>query len=272
MKRFFKATSLLLILFFSFIIGYFYTQQERLILGPELLDKSYVYEFDTPFEEINLSVGNGETINCIHFFHEKPKGVVLFLHGKGKNLSYWGGRAKRLVNYGYDVLVFDYRGFGKSSNNLTQENMMADSTAAYLYLKERYNEKDIVIHGVSLGTAMASYLNAHQKAKMCILVSPYRSMTEVAHYNKPILPPFVLKMILKFPLSTEQYVASARSDIHIFHGTHDKLIPYTHSIEIIKIAEEKNVNATLYPLDGFGHDRMDEQKEYKTKVSQLLNE
>jgi pimeloyl-ACP methyl ester carboxylesterase len=270
MKRFFKAISILLILFFSFVICYFYTQQERLILAPERLDKSYIYEFDTPFEEVNISVENGETINCIHFFHEKPKGVILFLHGKGKNLSYWGGRAKRLVKYGYDVLVFDYRGFGKSTDNLSQDNLMKDSTAAYNYLRQRYNEKDIVIHGVSLGTAMASYLNAHENAKMCILVSPYSSMTDVAHYNKPILPHFVLEMILKFPLKTEKHIALARSDIYIFHGTADKLIPYSHSVEIMKIVDKNKINVTLYPLEGFGHDRMDEQKEYITKVSELL--
>lgn len=270
MKRFFKTLGTVLILVVFAGVGYFYTMQEQLILGPKPLAKDYAFEFDTPFEEVNINVENGETINCLHFFHGKPKGVILFLHGKGTNLAYWGGRAEMLVEYGYDVLVLDYRGFGKSTNNLSEDNMRADSEASYEYLKERYNEKDIVIHGVSLGTAMASYLNAKKNPKCCILVSPYCSMIEVAHFNKPILPYYVLQMILRFPLYTEKFIAQAKSKIYIFHGTNDMLIPYAHSEKILKIAEEKNVSVTLYSLEGFGHDRMDEQKEYRTKVAELL--
>ena len=270
MKKFLKALSVVVVLTVFSTFGYYYHMQEKLIFKCKRLDQDYEYSFEKPFEEINLAVGDGESINCLHFFHENPKGVILYLHGQGKNLSYWGKKAQKLVSSGYDVFVIDYRGFGKSTDNLTEDNLMVDSTVAYQYLKSRYNEKEIVVHGVSLGTAMASYLNSKHEPKMCILVSPYYNMIETAHYNKPVLPRFVLKIILKYHLRIDTWIKRSKSPLHIFHGTKDRLIPYMQSKMIMNLVKDEDFSADLYTVDGHGHSNVDDTDVYKEKVKQLL--
>lgn len=270
MKRFFKTISIFSIVGLLSVVGYYYQMQEKLIFKCKRLDSNYQYDFETPFEEVNLSVGSGESINCLHFFHENPKGVVLYLHGQGKNLSYWGHRANKFVSYGYDVFVIDYRGYGKSTDNLTEKNLMIDSSKAYEYLKDKYNESDIIVHGVSLGTAMASYVNTKYHPKMCILVSPYYNMIETAYYNRPILPRFVLKVILKYHLRTDSWIAKSNSPLHIFHGTEDKLVPYFQSEMIMDLVKEEKFTSNLYTLEGYGHNNIDQLEAYKTKVTELL--
>ncbi len=270
MKRFLKLFPVAVCLVFLGIFGYYHLMQEKLIFGAVELDKDYEYSFKTPFEEVNLTMKNGDTVNAIHFFNENPKGVIYYLHGQGENLSHWGNRAEEYVSYGYDVFVIDYRGFGKSTKNLSEINLMKDAMAGYKYLKKRYNEKDIIVHGVSLGTAMASHLVAQHSPKMCILVSPYYNMIETAHYNKPILPRFVLKVILKYHLRTDTWIAKAKCPLYIFHGTEDRLIPYSQSEMIMTKLADTKVDHTLFTLEGCGHNSLHRNETYINEVQVLL--
>ena len=229
MKRFLQAVPLAFFLVVGSVLGYYYVMQEELIFRCKRLDPNHEYTFNTPFEEVNLTVGDNETVNAVHFFHEKPKGVILYLHGQGRDMLHWGERAERFVPYGYDVFVIDYRGWGKSTDNVSEENLMEDSLAAYDYLKKRYNEEEIIVHGVSLGTAMSSYVCSKNNPKMCILIAPYYNMIETAHFNKPILPRPILKVILKYHLRADSWIDDCKCPIYIFHGTEDRLIPYNQS-------------------------------------------
>ena len=271
MKRFFKLFAVTVCILFLGIFGYYYQMQEKLIFNASLLDKDYEYSFNAPFEEVNLTMKNGDTVNAIHFFHKDPKGVIYYLHGQGQNLAHWASRAEEYLEYGFDVFIIDYRGFGKSTNNLTEDNLMKDAIAGYKYLLKRYNEKDIIVHGVSLGTAMASYLVSHHSPRMCVLVSPYYNMIETAYYNRPILPRFVLKYILKYHLRTDTWIANAKCPLYIFHGTEDRLIPYSQSEMILKKLADTDVDHTLFTLEGCGHNSLHTNEVYISEFQELLN-
>lgn len=271
MRKIFRAC-FLIGLFLGFgVVGYYYNRQEKLIFCPKTLDQNYEYNFSCSFQEINITLKNGDTINGIHFFHENPKGVMLYLHGQGKNLAAWGNRAEDALEYGYDVFMIDYRGFGKSTDNLTEEHLMEDAIAAYKYLLDRYDEKDIVVQGVSLGTAMASYVSSVFNPKCCILVAPYFNMIETAHYNKPILPKVVLTTILKYHLRTDTWIVKANCPLHIFHGTNDKLIPYSQSEMLVSLLDEQQVENHFYTINGWGHKNIHTTDLYKDKVHELLD-
>ncbi|MCH9811148.1 alpha/beta fold hydrolase [bacterium] len=270
MKKFLKVFPVVFILTAFTIFGYYYHMQEKLIFRFKKLEHHHEYAFDSPFEEVHLTLENGDKVNGLHFFHEKPKGVIYYLHGQGNNLAHWGKRAQQFVDYGYDVFVIDYRGCGKSVGDLTEKTLMVDSMAGYNYLKARYNEDQIVIHGVSLGTAMASFVSSHHNPKMCILVSPYYNMIEAAHYNKPVLPRFVLHFILKYHLRTDTWIGKCNCPLYIFHGVKDRLIPYSQSEMIMASLEETNVDSTLYTLKDCGHNYIHNHKEYLEKVEELL--
>ena len=271
MKKLFKRSLSISFFIISGVIGYYYQMQEKLIFKAKSIEKNYQYNFNEPFEEVNINIGDTEKINALHFFHENPKGVILYLHGQGKNLKHWGQYAEKQLAYGYDVFIIDYRGFGKSTNQLTEKNLMADSIAAYKYLKNRYDENQIVVHGVSLGTSMATYVSSKFSPKMCILVSPYFNMIETAHYNKPILPRFVLKYILKYHLRTDTWITKSNSPIHIFHGDQDTLVPHIQSKMIMGLLRDTNIAAELYTLEDWGHSAIEDNDAYQKKIKELLN-
>ena len=232
MKRFLKWFPIAFIIGALGVFGYYYQMQESLIFRCKRLEPNHEFHFETAFEEVNLPVGNGETVNGLHFFTEsKSKGVVLYLHGQGRNLLYWGERAEAYVHHGYD---------------------------------------EIIIHGVSLGTSMASYVATKNHPKMCILISPYYNMIETAHFNKPILSRSVLKIILKYHLRTDTWISKVNCPLYIFHGTEDDLIPYSQSEMIVKKLEDTSVDYKFYTLEGCGHNYVHQNGIYIEEINKLL--
>ena len=75
------------------LTGCLYTFQEKFIFIPTPLSKDYVFQFDTPFEELNIKNQQGIYLNGLHFYAQntpKAKGAILFLHGNADNVSEWG--------------------------------------------------------------------------------------------------------------------------------------------------------------------------------------
>ena len=101
------------------IIGYIvaaaavYFLQEKVIFKPEKLHKDFEYKYDAPFEELFFNIEEGVSINGLHFYVKNPKGLILYFHGNSRSIKGWAKYAKDFYRYGYDVVLVDYRGFGK---------------------------------------------------------------------------------------------------------------------------------------------------------------
>lgn len=94
----------------------FYFFQEKLIFYSSTLPQEYEYSFKTEFEELFLKAEDGAILNGLHFKAKNPKGVIIYNHGNAGELDTWGQWGELLVNrYSYDVVVWDYRGYGKST-------------------------------------------------------------------------------------------------------------------------------------------------------------
>ena len=89
-----------------------YTQPERLLFRPTKLAADFRYPFTTPFTEVALPV-DGAVLNLVHFTRPAAKGVILYLHGNGDLIARLEGVATFFAGLGYDVVIPDYRGYGK---------------------------------------------------------------------------------------------------------------------------------------------------------------
>ena len=147
-----------------------YFLQEKILFRPTVLNQTYVYKFSNPFEELFLKADDKAVINALHFKAENPKGVILYFHGNAGNLSRWGNITEYFVEMNYDVLVMDYRTYGKSTGALSERALYSDAQLCYDYLKNNYNESEITVYGRSLGTGIAAYIAAKNKPKQLILV------------------------------------------------------------------------------------------------------
>src|SRR5262249_52676336 len=110
----------------------------------------------------------------IHSVSQPASATVIFFHGQSGNISHVGWLAERLAARGFDVLLFDYRGYGKSEGDIRDEgDMDADADAAYRYIvEERHVPADrVILYGHSLGTTAAVDLASRNRCGALILES-----------------------------------------------------------------------------------------------------
>jgi pimeloyl-ACP methyl ester carboxylesterase len=132
-------------LYLSICVGlYFY--QEKLLFHPYTLPADFKYSFAGRYKEFNLDVGNGCMVNALHFYADTPaKGVVLYFHGNAEALDYTGTKAIKFTSRGYDCMMVDYPGYGKSTGALSEENLFNTGARFIDYTKQRYLSSHVVI-------------------------------------------------------------------------------------------------------------------------------
>ena len=249
--------------------GYFYFRQENIIFYPDVLPPDFKYSFSERFDELTLQV-DGAAINALHFKTERPRGVILYFHGNAGNLSGWGEVAFDFTKRGYDILIPDYRGFGKSTGKIKNEEMLhGDAAVAYKYLKERYPENQIIIYGRSVGTGIAVYLAKSINPRMIILESPFFSMKDLAKYHHPFMPEYLIGLILKYPMRTDLWIADVSCQIYIFHGTKDDIVPYSSSERLLKLIKTEK---ELIIIPGGGHNDLSDFTLYQEQLNHILGE
>lgn len=241
--------------------------QESLIFLPEKLPLHYKFTFSVPFEEITLPAAGG-TIHALHFKAQQPKGIVLFFHGNAGSLRTWGEIAGDFTTRGYDLLIPDYRGFGKSTGNITSEEMLLkDGLTVYEHLRRRYPEERIVLYGRSIGTGIAAYVAGTGRPRLLILESPYYNLIDVAGYHYPLLPDAVIRAWLRYPLRTDLWIKQVACPIVLLHGKEDMIIAYDSSERLCKIAGNK---CRLIRFDRGGHNDLGNFPLYQQTLSDLL--
>src|SRR5699024_6393670 len=108
--------------------------QETLLFVPKTLPVEFEYEFPVQSEECFLPGTDGQaTLHALHFKVENPKGVVLYYHGNAGHLADWGWVMQDYSHRGFDVIVMDYRTYGKSTGTLSEKALYSDAQLFYDY-------------------------------------------------------------------------------------------------------------------------------------------
>lgn len=239
------------------------SMQRDFIFYPEKLPLDYKYQFNSAFEEVTFNPEPNVKINALWFKRVKSKGVVLFFHGNAGSLSSWGQIGDMLSGYHYDLLIFDYRGYGKSTGEVTEENMFSDSEFIYRELLKIYSEDQIILYGRSIGSAPASFLVSKFNPKALILEAPFYNFTELAKKHFPIVPGFALQ----FKFENNIYLKQYAGPIYIIHGTDDEVVPIEQS--------EKLVNAlttvkSFIIVPGGHHSDLEGKREHLEFLGRIL--
>jgi uncharacterized protein len=239
--------------------------QDAILFRPEKLSSEFQFNYDKlNFDEYRMDIKPGVVLSGVHFKAEKPIGVVFYLKGNSRSIKGWGKFAIDFLRYNYDVIMVDYRGFGKSTGIKTQKEIIADLQLVYDKIKENVAEKHIVLYGRSLGSGFATKLASTNNPRMLILDAPYYSMSHTTGRYMPFMP---MSWLLKFPIPTYKWIKYVKSPIHIIHGTHDKLIPLNSSIKLSKINEKIT---RLHAVIGGGHNNMHKYESYHEILSQIF--
>jgi pimeloyl-ACP methyl ester carboxylesterase len=241
-------------------IAYLWFRQERLLFEPAPLPAEEPLFTDPDVREFRVDVP-GARLSVAQLKLPDPQGVVFYLHGNSGNLRKWfvGLDAFRELNY--DVVMMDYRGYGKSSGRIESEaQLRADVRAVWNEVATQYEGKRIVISGQSLGTCLAAGLSAELcdagwPPDLTLLVSPYSSMRAVADLHYPWVP----SRVLRYPLQTVDHVGKLKGRVILVHGDRDELIPHQHSEAIRDLLPD----CELLLLEGAGHSDVHEHPSFR---------
>lgn len=257
--------------FIFYIIGgiillsvFVYFVQEKFIFKPEKLKQDFQFKYDIPFKELFFDIGPGVRINGLHFYREKPNGLILYLHGNTRSIKGWARYARDFYRYNYDVVLVDYRGFGKSTGKRSEKDMLNDMQFVYERLTKQYHEHHIIVYGRSIGSGFAAKIASENKPRYLILDSPYYNFTKVVERFIPILP---VRFVLRYHLRTDRWIRHVNCHTYIIHGTRDWLIPIKHSEALQKFNPHK---ITLIRIHGGGHNNLPGFDEYHNFIRDIL--
>jgi pimeloyl-ACP methyl ester carboxylesterase len=163
--------------------------------------------------------------------------TVLFCHGNAGNIGDWVWAARACRDMGFGFLVFDYRGYGRSTGRPTEEGTYRDARAAWAYLtgEAGLRPAQIVVHGWSLGGAVAAWLAARETPAALVLESPFSSARDMAGRVFPLLP---ARLLCRFRYDTVASVRQVRCPVLVAHSPHDETIPYAQGLRVFEAAPE----------------------------------
>lgn len=253
--------SLITIVYLGICVSFYFFQDNFLFKRTQFpLDYKFHYEF--PFEELFWKTNDGNSINGLWFKQTNPKGVILFFHGNSGHMGRSGNYYKRVRDKNFDVVLYDYRGYGKSTGKPSMKNLYTDALLVFDWVKKQYPDKPIVLHGLSLGSHIASFVASHYDVELLILETPFCDLPQVAQHQYPYLP---VKLLMKYNLKTSRFLPQIKAQIHIFHGTRDRVVPLSEPLKIAKLS-----GASITIIDGANHKNLHDFLEYNIALEQLL--
>lgn len=204
-------------------------------------------------EEVSFDTEDGLALWGWFFPVDRPRATVIVFNGNAGHRAYRGALATGLRTRGFQVLLFDYRGYGGNDGRPTEDGLRADARAALTYVRGRadVDSERIVYFGESLGTAMAIGLAAEEEAAGLVLRSPFASLVEVGRIHYPILP---VEWLLADRFETLEDAARVGSPVLVIAGDADRIVPLEQSR---KLFGALRAHKEMLVIEGAGHNDLE---------------
>jgi pimeloyl-ACP methyl ester carboxylesterase len=252
----------LAVLLYAGVLAALWFGQERLLFHPTPLAAQHTLATQPDVHEHLVDVP-GARLSVLELRLPDPKGVVFFLHGNAGNLQSWFVNTDFYRRANFDLVMLDYRGYGKSSGHIESEAQLhADVRVVWQQVAPRYAGRRIVFYGRSLGTGLAAALATQVQPDLTLLVSPYVSIAALAGEHYPWVP----QALLRYRLQTDVVLASIDRPVLLIHGDRDTLIPLSHS----QALQATSRNAKLAVVSGAGHGDLQDFASFRDLVNGAL--
>lgn len=237
--------------------------QRRLMYRPTVVDDLSLVSLglDSAFGiDVDLPTADGNTLRgwLVHGTDKNRSDasknpLVLYFPGNSVNRHDRLNDLREVAKRGFDVLIFDYRGFGDSTGSPSETKLSADAQRVWQYARDDlgYSEKQIVIFGESLGGAVALSMWSETNSSLpqpaaLILNSTFASMPETVAWQYPYFP-FQYLVLDRWP--SIQRIGRVQAPIAIFHGTNDQMVPVAHGQSLAKASS----GARFIEISGGSH-------------------
>lgn len=199
------------------------------------------------YRQLLLEAEDGTRLHgwCVPSQCEHPRGHILMCHGNAGNIGDRVPHAELLCRAGFDVLLFDYRGYGQSSGTPDERGTYADALAARLQMADRDPERVFSL-GESLGGAVALKLALEQPPAGLILQSTFTSVREIGRYHYPLIP----TALIPDAYPNKRRISRLKAPLLVLHGDRDEIVPLSQGRELFELAPEPK---RMHVFHGLGH-------------------
>lgn len=227
-----------------------------------------------PYEDVNFKSADGTQLHgwFLKAKGKQPKGTVVFSHGNAGSLGHHLGFVMWLAEAGYQVFMYDYRGFGKSGGVLNRDGMVQDVKAAFLYVSGRKDvQKDkLISYGHSLGGAKSVAALAEMKPdglKAIVIDGAFSSYQTMAKLVAGELG----AELISDEFSPKDFISKITgTPLLVVHGQKDQIVPFSQGKQLFDLANEPK---TFFEVkEGTHGDALSRDKgEYRKKMLAWLD-
>lgn len=221
---------------------------------------------DIPFEDVYLKTKDGYKINGWFMPCKEARRTILFFHGNAGNIEHRLDKIKMLRDTGLNIFIIDYRGYGLSQGDPSEEGLYLDAEASYDYLinERKIDSYKIIVYGESLGCAVSVKLASEREVGALILEGAFSSAKDMAKKYYPFLPLFVF---------ADRYNSWSRiRDINapklFIHSKEDEIVPINLAEKLYNAAECPKYFTEL----GGGHNTafLDSSPDYINSIKEFI--
>ena len=241
--------------------------EESLIFFPSKFPEGYWRPAGLKVEDANFVAADGTRLHGWYLEHQQPRAVVLMAHGNAGNITHradWLDLLHRRLDC--TVMIFDYRGYGRSEGKPNESGVLADARAARAWLGKRAGvaESEIVLMGESIGGAVMVDLAARDGARGLILENTFSSLPEVAAFHYRWLP---VRLAMHTRLESASIIGNYQGPLLQFHGDADTIVPF----ELVKkLVDAANKPKEFVVVSGGDHNDA-RSPEYGVAVDRFLD-
>ncbi|MCU0835740.1 MAG: alpha/beta hydrolase [Chromatiaceae bacterium] len=205
--------------------GLMFLAQPGMIFFPTQRLDATPRDWGLAHQDVWLKTDDGLRLHGWYIPREGAERTLLFFHGNAGNISHRGESVAIFHRLGLNVLMVDYRGYGRSEGSPSEDGLYRDARAAWQWLTEeqRLEPEQIVVFGRSLGATVAATLAAESTPAAVILESGFSSARDAAQALFPVLSRVV---ILRYRLDAADALTRATSPVLVLHSPDDEVIPY----------------------------------------------
>lgn len=224
-KRMFVELIAGLFLIYITVTGIVYVGQRGMIFIPSREIEATPADIGLQFEDVTLRTKDNVSISAWYIPARNERAVLLFCHGNAGNNSHRLDSIRLFNDLNLSVLIFDYRGYGKSGGSPTEKGTYLDAEAAldYLINRKHVRPEKVVVFGRSLGGAVAAEVAFRHKVGALIIESGFTSVPEIGSKYYPFLP---VKLLSRYSYATVDKVSKINAPKLFIHSPQDEIIPF----------------------------------------------
>jgi fermentation-respiration switch protein FrsA (DUF1100 family) len=249
LRRFLISLVVVIVTAYAGIVGYLYVAQRSILYTIQPEPNQPIKGLK--IQDVRLRTPDGETLQAWYEPPQPGQPVFLFFHGQGSTLTMGKWRYVRMHKQGIGYLAVAYRGYSHSTGKPTEAGLFVDGLTAYDWLRQQgFKDGDIVIHGHSLGSGVATYVASKRPARALVLEAPFTAVSDVAQERYPFVP---VSLLMKDQFRSRTYIKDIHMPLLIAHGDRDSVVPFHQGQKLFALANDPK---TFVHMPGSEHNTL----------------